>query len=128
MLRVLLEWMITTYMLHIFDIVVICCLNIIHVEIDRVLYDNIHLFTLMKIKTSIVSCVPNVASFSFLVALSIFSNVYSLLIITLCWSFVDDMNSLFAFQTKYAKQNVVLKIIDAKRYAFISNSPYPSDN
>jgi hypothetical protein len=77
----------------------------------------------MYIKTSIVSCVPNVASFSFLIALSIFSNVYSLLIITLCWSFVDDMNRLFAFQTKYAKQNVVLKIIDAKRYALISNSP-----
>jgi hypothetical protein len=38
-------------------------------------------------------------------------------------SFVDDMNSLFAFQTKYAKQNVVLKIIDAKRYALISNNP-----
>ena len=33
------------------------------------------------------------------------------------------MNSLFAFQTKYAKQTVVLKIIDAKRYALISNSP-----
>ena len=32
-------------MLHIFDIVVICCLNIINVETDRVLYDNIHLFT-----------------------------------------------------------------------------------
>jgi hypothetical protein len=27
MLRVLLEWMIKTYMLHIFDIVVFCCLN-----------------------------------------------------------------------------------------------------
>ena len=123
MLRVLLEWMINTYMIHIFEIVVICCLNIINVETDRVLYDNIHLFTVMWIKTSIVSCVPNVVSFSFLIALSIFSNVYSLLIITLCWSFVDDMNSLFAFQTKYAKQNVVLKIIDAKRYALISNSP-----
>jgi hypothetical protein len=47
-----------------------------------------------------------VVSFSFLIALSIFSNGYSLLIITLCWSFVDDMNSLFALQTKYAKQNV----------------------
>ena len=123
MLRALLEWMINTYMIHIFEIVVICCLNIINVETDRVLYDNIHLFTVMWIKTSIVSCVPNVVSFSFLIALSIFSNVYSLLIITLCWSFVDDMNSLFAFQTKYAKQNVVLKIIDAKRYALISNSP-----
>ena len=33
------------------------------------------------------------------------------------------MNSLFAFQTKYAKQNVVLQIIYAKRYALISNSP-----
>jgi hypothetical protein len=38
-------------------------------------------------------------------------------------SFVDDMNSLFVFQTKYAKHNLVLKIIDAKRYALISNSP-----
>ena len=123
MLRVLLEWMINTYMIHIFDIVVFCCLNIMNVETDRVLYDNIHLFTVMWIKTSIVSCVPNVVSFSFLIALSIFSNVYSLLIFTLCWSFVDDMNSLFAFQAKYAKQNVVLKIIDAKRYALISNSP-----
>ena len=47
MLRVVLELMIKTYMLHIFDIVVICCLNIINVETDRVLYDNIHLFTLM---------------------------------------------------------------------------------
>jgi hypothetical protein len=47
MLRVLLELVIKTYMLHIFDIVVICCLNIINVETDRVLYDNIHLFTLM---------------------------------------------------------------------------------
>jgi len=27
------------------------------------------------------------------------------------------MNSLFAFQTKYADQNLVPKIIDAKRYA-----------
>ena len=62
-----------------------------------------------------MSCVPNVASLSFLIALPIFSNVYSLLIITLCWSFVDDMNSLFAFQTKYAIQNEVLKNIDAKR-------------
>jgi hypothetical protein len=123
MLRVLLEWMIKIYMLNIFDIVVICCLNIINVEKDRVLYDNRNLFTLMQIKTSLVSCVPNVASFSFLIALSIFSNVHSLLIIALCWSFVDDMNSLFAFQTKYAKQNLVLKIIDAKRYALISNSP-----
>ena len=123
MLRVLVEWMIKTYMIHIFDIVVFCCLNIINVETDRVLYDNLHLFTLMYIKTSIVSCVPNVASFSFLIALSIFSNVYSILIITLCWSFVDDMNSLFVFQTKYAKQNVVLQIINAKRYALISNSP-----
>ena len=123
MLRVLLEWIIKTYMIHIFDIVVFCCLNIINVETDRVLYDNIHLFTLMYIKTSIVSCVPNVASFSFLIALSIFSNVYSILIITLCWSFVDDMNSLFVFQTKYAKQNVVLQIINAKQYALISNSP-----
>jgi hypothetical protein len=101
MLRVLLEWMIQTYMLHIFDIVV--------------LYDSIHLFTLMQNKTIIVSCVPNVASFSFLIALWIFSNGYSLLVITLCWSLVDDMNSLFVFQTKYAKQNLVLKIIDAKR-------------
>ena len=47
MLRVLLEWMIQTYMFNIFDIVVICCLNIIIVETDRVVYDNIHLFTLM---------------------------------------------------------------------------------
>jgi hypothetical protein len=47
MLRVLLELMIQTYMLNIFDIVVICCLNIINVETDRVVYDNIHLFTLM---------------------------------------------------------------------------------
>jgi hypothetical protein len=47
MLRVLLELIIKTYMLHIIDIVVICCLNIINVETDRVLYDNIHLFTLM---------------------------------------------------------------------------------
>jgi hypothetical protein len=47
MFRVLLELMIKTYMLHIFDIVVICCLNIINIETDRVLYDNIHLFTLM---------------------------------------------------------------------------------
>ena len=38
------------------------------------------------------------------------------------------MNSLFAFQTKYTKQNLVLKIIVAKRYALISNSPQPSDN
>ena len=38
--------MITYIYLH-FDIVVICCLNIIDVETDRVLYDNIHLFTLM---------------------------------------------------------------------------------
>jgi hypothetical protein len=30
------------------------------------------------------------------------------------------MNTLFAFQTKYAIQNVVLKITDAKRYALIS--------
>jgi hypothetical protein len=51
--------MIQTYMLHIFDIVV--------------LYDSIHLFTLMQNKTIIVSCVPNVASFSFLIALLIFS-------------------------------------------------------
>jgi len=33
------------------------------------------------------------------------------------------MNSLFAFQTKYAKQNLELNIIDAKRYALISNNP-----
>jgi len=33
------------------------------------------------------------------------------------------MNNLFAFQTKYAKQNSGLKIIDAKRYTLISNSP-----
>jgi hypothetical protein len=46
MLRVLLELMIKTYMLNIFDIVVICCLNIINVETDRALYVNIHLFTL----------------------------------------------------------------------------------
>jgi len=39
--------MIKTYMLNIFDIVVICCLNIMHVETDIVLYDKIHLFTLM---------------------------------------------------------------------------------
>ena len=32
MFRVLLELMIKTYMLHIFDIVVICCLNIINIE------------------------------------------------------------------------------------------------
>jgi hypothetical protein len=50
------------------------------------------------------------------IALSIFSNVYSLLINTLCWSFVDDMNSLFAFQTKYAKQNVVLKILSVSTF------------
>jgi hypothetical protein len=30
------------------------------------------------------------------------------------------MNSLFAFQNKYAIQNVVLKIIDAKRYTLIT--------
>ena len=47
MLTVLLEWMIQTYMLNIFDIVVICCLNIINVETDIIVYDNIHLFTLM---------------------------------------------------------------------------------
>ena len=47
MFRALLELMIKTYMLHIFDIVVICCLNIINIETDRVLHDNIHLFTLM---------------------------------------------------------------------------------
>ena len=47
MLRVLLELMIKPYMLHIFEIVVICCLNIINAETDRALYDNIHLFTLM---------------------------------------------------------------------------------
>ena len=47
MIRVLLEWMIKTDMLNIFDIVVICCLNIINVEKDRVVYDNIHIFTLM---------------------------------------------------------------------------------
>jgi hypothetical protein len=34
----------------------------------------------------------------------------------------------FSFQTKYAEQNVMLNIIDAKRYALISNSPSPSDN
>jgi len=39
--------MTNTYMLNNFDIVVICCLNIIHVETDIVLYDKIHLFTLM---------------------------------------------------------------------------------
>jgi len=33
------------------------------------------------------------------------------------------MNSLCAFQTKCAKQNLEVKIIDAKRYALISNSP-----
>jgi hypothetical protein len=32
------------------------------------------------------------------------------------------MNSLFAFQTKYAKQNVVLTIIDAKRYIQSNNT------
>jgi len=47
MLRVLLERMIKTYILNIVDIVVICCLNIINGKTDRVLYDNIHLFTLM---------------------------------------------------------------------------------
>ena len=39
--------MIKTYMLNKSDIVVICYLNIIHVETDRVLNDKIHLFTLM---------------------------------------------------------------------------------
>jgi len=39
--------MIKTYMINHFDIVVICYLNIIHVETDRVLYDKTHLFTLM---------------------------------------------------------------------------------
>jgi len=39
--------MIKTYMLNIIDIVVICFLNIMHVETDRVVYDKIHLFTLM---------------------------------------------------------------------------------
>jgi len=39
--------MIKTYMLNSFDIVVICCLNIMHVETDRVSYDKMHLFTLM---------------------------------------------------------------------------------
>jgi hypothetical protein len=57
-------------------------------------------WNLMQNKIIIVSCVPNVASFSFLIALLIFSNGYSLLVITLCWSLVDDMNSLFVFQTK----------------------------
>ena len=47
MFRVLLELMIKTYMLHIFDIVVFCYLNIIYVETDIVLYDTIDLFTLM---------------------------------------------------------------------------------
>ena len=47
MLRVLLELMINTYMIHIFDIVVICCLNITHVETDIVVYDKIDLFTQM---------------------------------------------------------------------------------
>jgi vacuolar-type H+-ATPase subunit I/STV1 len=56
--------------------------------------------TTMANWSQLTACVPNVASFSFLIALSIFSNVYSLLINTLCWSFVDDMNSLFAFQNK----------------------------
>jgi len=36
MLRVLIELMIKTYMLNIFHIVVICCLNSMHVETDRV--------------------------------------------------------------------------------------------
>jgi len=39
--------MIKTYRLNIFDIVVICYLNIIDVETDRVLNHKIHLFTLM---------------------------------------------------------------------------------
>ena len=71
-----------------------------------------YILTLMYIITSRVSCVPNVASFSSLIALSIFSNAHSLVIITLCWSFFDDTNKIFAFQTKHAKQNVVLKIIE----------------
>jgi hypothetical protein len=32
------------------------------------------------------------------------------------------MNSLFAFQTKYAKQNVVLKIIDPINFALLFSS------
>ena len=47
MLRALTEWIIKTYMLDIFAIVAICYLKIIHVETDRVLYDTIHVFTLM---------------------------------------------------------------------------------
>ena len=47
MLRLLIEWMIKTDMLNSLDIVVICCLNFRHVETDIVVYDNIHLFTLM---------------------------------------------------------------------------------
>ena len=35
------------------------------------------------------------------------------------------MNNLFAFQIKYAKQNVVLKIIDAKRYALFQTALNP---
>ena len=83
-------------------------------------YIYLHQFRLRQVLCLVY---PNVPSLSFLIALSIFSNVYSLLIITLCWSFVDDMNSLFAFQNKYAIQNAVLKIIDAKRYTLMSNSP-----
>jgi hypothetical protein len=41
--------------------------------------------------------------------------VYPMLPVSHSWSPFQ----FFAFQTKYAKQNVVLKIIDAKRYALI---------
>ena len=39
--------MIKTCMLNIFDIVAICYLKIMYDETDTVLYDKIHLFTLM---------------------------------------------------------------------------------
>jgi hypothetical protein len=48
-------------MLHIFDIVVFCCLNIINVETDRVLYDNIHLFTLVGLPSNSYEPITNTA-------------------------------------------------------------------
>ena len=47
MLRVSIEGIIKICALNIFDIIVFSCLNIIYVETDRVLYDKIHLFTLV---------------------------------------------------------------------------------
>jgi hypothetical protein len=73
MLRVLLEWMIQTYMLHIFDIVV--------------LYDSIHLFTLMQNKTIIVSCVPNVALYISRV-INLYYDIDCLIYPSIAWSSV----------------------------------------